>query len=91
MQSIEHRLSGRDATPPQSAADRERDARTLTALVRTLEKLCELESAADAPLQAAKAAQGNVVKDPARFERDIEDLRTALARRIAGFASSGDD
>ncbi|MHA1523005.1 MAG: hypothetical protein ACTSY1_01215 [Alphaproteobacteria bacterium] len=91
MQSIEHRLNGQSGAVASSAADRERDARTLSALVRTMEKLCELESAAGPELQVAKAAQKNVEKDPARFERDIEDLRQALARRIAGFTSSRDD
>ena len=91
MQSIEHRLNGQAEIVPQSAADRERDARTLSALVRTMEKLCELESADRRDLEAAKAAQAHVEKDPARFERDIQDLRQALARRIAGFASGGDD
>lgn len=67
---IERRFSGTDAPVPD-----EKDARTLSALARTLELLIGLETAAGA--------------DETEPETAIDDFRLDLARRIEGLARQG--
>ncbi len=73
IQDIESSLCHEAAQAETSATSRERAARTLSSLVRTLEKLFELDTGADPAAQARKEAA----------HRDIEGLRQALADRIA--------
>lgn len=73
---IEISLRNEAGKTDSSAAGRERAARTLSSLVRTLEKLFELDTGADPAAEARKEAA----------HRDIEGLRQALAERIARLA-----
>jgi len=73
IHDVETSLRGEAAQADTSSASRERAARTLSSLVRTLEKLIELDTGADPAAQARKEAA----------HRDIEGLRQALADRIA--------
>ncbi|MEZ5841415.1 MAG: hypothetical protein R3D02_13645 [Hyphomicrobiales bacterium] len=68
MQDIEERLAGLG----EGGSAGEREARTLAALARTLDKLIELEEAAGRPGEAEKVE-----------ERDRERFRAELARRLA--------
>jgi len=73
IHEIESSLQREAAQADTSATSRERAARTLSSLVRTLEKLFELDTSADPAAEARKEAA----------HRDIEGLRQALAERIA--------
>lgn len=75
------RLGGAGEGGSESAAERE--ARTLSTLARTLEKLIELEQ--DAARRARPAAP------EAMMEQDVDRLREELARRIRRAARGGED
>ena len=84
----EDRLASIGTGAEQStAADRERDARTLSSLIRTLEKLIELDDrrAADAKsaIAEAKLAQQTNVEGETG---DAEDMRAELDRRFRRLA-----
>jgi len=81
MHDVEQSLAADPDGAETSSSGRERDARTLASLVRTLEKLVTLDTGPD---KAAKAR-----KDAAH--RDIDGLREALAERIRRFAEGGSD
>jgi len=77
MREIEHRIerASDDSTQSLSAADSERDARTLTALARLFEKLSDLDTspAADA---------GHKGEVPADKEIDADRFRLKIADRL---------
>lgn len=79
MRDIKLRLDTGDPTAGASAAARERDARTLASLARTLEKLIEIDAGA-----SRSEGEGTA-------HRDIEALRIALAQRIQRLAGGGPD
>jgi len=79
MREIESRIDGEAGE--RSAAGRERDARTLASLVRTLEKLLGLDT----------GSGGDATEREGAAHRDIEGLRRALAERIERLASSRAD
>lgn len=81
MRDIEINLKDEADPSDTSATSRERDARTLSSLVRTLEKLFELDTGADPAAIARKEAA----------HRDIEGYRQALAERIARLGREGKD
>ena len=61
----------------------ERDARTMSILARTLEKVIEIDEETGRP-DAGKGADA-----PPMDERDVEKMRAELARRFARLARSG--
>jgi len=65
----------------------ERDARTMSVLARTLEKLVEIDHDAARRGEGAGAARGTAGAPV--DEADAERIRADLARRIAGLARSG--
>lgn len=82
--ALEHKMSefeARLADGAQTAADSERDARTLNTMVRLFERLCALEekAAAAGAQGGAKSADGKPDDDIAR---DARALRGDLARRL---------
>ncbi len=74
MLEMEQRLE----TDPQqrNAAERERDARTLTTLTRTLEKLRDLQD------KAARSRAETGAGDDGKEARDTEEMRAELERRF---------
>lgn len=74
MTDVEQRLCGDSAG--RGATERERDARTLASLVRTLEKLRSLDAAT---ATQARSGQGDL-------EAKVVQLRQTLARRLARLA-----
>ena len=79
--ALEVRMTNDDA--PQSAADAERDARTMTALMQIYTKLAALED-------AARAANENAGTDGARTDDDADRLRRDLAGRLTRLSDGGD-
>lgn len=70
-----------------TAADRERDARTLSSLIRTLEKLIELDDRRAADAKSAIAEQKLAQQTNAEGETgDAEDMRAELDRRFRRLA-----
>ena len=70
-----------------TAADRERDARTLSSLIRTLEKLIELDDRRAADAKSLLAEQKLEQQSNAEGEMsDAEDMRTELDRRFRRLA-----
>jgi len=84
----EDRLASIGAGEEQStAADRERDARTLSSLIRTLEKLIELDDRRAADAKSAIAEEKLAQQTNAEGETgDAEDMRTELDRRFRRLA-----
>lgn len=82
LREIEQRIARcRDEGDTLSPADSERDARTLNALARLLEKLTGIDDAgADAP---------NDKREPNPKEIDAERLRRDIAERIARLRQRG--
>jgi len=76
MQDIEERLAGLG----EAGSAGEREARTLSALARTLDKLIELEDNAGRPGEAEKVEQG-----------ERERFRAELARRLARLGGAAGD
>jgi len=81
MSEIELRLNG--SARDRDAAMRERDARTLSSLVRTLEKLRALDAAAP---NAGTAADARNLEP-----ESVVRMRQAIARRLAGIIPEGND
>jgi hypothetical protein len=81
LKLLEERMAEAQAegAAPQSAADTERDARSLNALARLYAKLVELDEAAKAP--ASKGGEGSD-KDAATRSDDADQLRRHLALRL---------
>jgi hypothetical protein len=79
VRDIERRLG----EAGQEAGDRERDARTLAVLVRTLRELAAFDEAA--PQQPA------VTEDDDPVPTDIDEFRRELARRIDALVASRTD
>ena len=70
-----------------TAADRERDARTLSSLIRTLEKLIELDDRRATDAKNAIAEQKLAQQTNAEGETgDAEDMRAELDRRFRRLA-----
>lgn len=86
MREIEERLEPENGkSPERTAAERERDARTLAQLTRTLEKWRELQrEAAQAALAAAGADERGEIPD-------TETRRADLERRLARLAGEADE
>ena len=84
----EDRLASIGAGEEQStAADRERDARTLSSLIRTLEKLIELDDRRATDAKNAIAEQKLAQQTNAEGETgDAEDMRAELDRRFRRLA-----
>jgi len=84
MSAVEQRLS---AGEEGSAADRERDARTLSVLVRILEKLQDLDSAAREPEydQSSESAA-----DPHFDIRMCQELERRIRRLLEAEPAGGD-
>jgi hypothetical protein len=78
LREIEERMADaqREGALPQSAADSERDARSLTALARLYAKLVELDEAA-----TPAAGEGSDIGAAARSD-DADQLRRDLALRL---------
>ena len=72
---IEQRL----AAPPREPQERDRDARTLSVLVRTLRELTALDALHDS---GDKARTQSMPEDDDSFPTDPDELRRELARRI---------
>jgi hypothetical protein len=85
LREIEERMADARAegTAPQSAADSERDARSLTALARLYAKLVELDD-------AAKTAGEGSDKGAATRSDDADQLRRDLALRLERLNRAGD-
>lgn len=82
MHEIEERIGAHSQTGEgASAADGERDARTLTALARLLEKLDELK------LPDNEADSG----EASGKERDAEQIRDEIAGRLERMLKAGPD
>jgi hypothetical protein len=81
VRDIEDRLQGHRQQPD----DRERDARMLAVLVKTLRELSSLDdnARAGAPTMTAPPDQDDDIP------RDIEEFRRELARRIHAFVGEG--
>ena len=72
--------------PPRSAADAERDARTLGALARLYAKLVELDEAKQARMSAKQTQTRSLTKDGDNADRLRRDLAGRLARLGPGNA-----
>ena len=81
LKLLEARMEGAqsDGAAPQSAADIERDARSLNALARLYAKLVELDEAAKP--EASKDGQGSDKGEATRSD-DADQLRRDLALRL---------
>jgi len=79
-------IEGRLAEAPESR-DHERDARTLSNLTRTLDKLIELKRAAAVEQAEAKRMREEVSGNDGAKTDDV--LRQDLARRLARIAAAG--
>jgi hypothetical protein len=86
VQEIENRLAARAHGEAGEPAERERDARMLAVLVKTLRELAALD---EANKDAASAAQPEP-EDDDPVPRDIDEFRRELARRIQAFVGSED-
>lgn len=86
MGEIETRIAraSRDEDDTMSAADCERDARTLTALARLYEKICELEGAA-----SMKSHEGELAQEAQ--EIDADRFRQGIAERLERMLKAGED
>lgn len=80
---LEQRLTSDQAPPEGSATQRERDARTMSALVRIYEKLIALNN------DAKGAAAGDADASANHGYGDINQRRYAIARRLAGLREPG--
>lgn len=86
MREIERECTHDDGPPPpKSAADREKDARTLANLTRTLEKLTELENA-DANAKASSNTLDTEKKGAPSVAdgagKSIDEIRFDIERRL---------
>ncbi|MCE7997373.1 MAG: hypothetical protein HEP70_00800 [Rhodobiaceae bacterium] len=81
-------IEGRLADVSESR-DHERDARTLSNLTRTLDKLIELKRAAAAERAAAKRIRDEATSDDSAKTDDA--LRQDLARRLSRIAATASD
>lgn len=77
MKEIEDRLAGEDEG--MSAADSERDARTLTSLARLYEKLSEMEQASE-----KASTKGEVSQKDMNADRQREEIAQRLERLLQG-------
>lgn len=86
MREIERECTDSElSTIPKSAADREKDARTLANLTRTLEKLTELEQAGTNAKSPYKnlGAEKNITPQPADdTDKSIDEIRLDIERRL---------
>lgn len=83
IDDIEKRLKRKAASQ-----DHERDARTLSNLTRTLDKLIELKRSAEAD-RAARARAKRDDRKATGSDRDEDALRADLAGRLARLAAAG--
>jgi hypothetical protein len=86
VQEIEMRMQQAE-DEGRSAADVERDARTLSALARVYAKLVELDGASK---PAADKRETEAKPSPARSSEDADQLRRDLARRLERLDRNGD-
>jgi hypothetical protein len=83
VREIEERLQQNRQAPDE----RERDARVLAVLAKTLRELAALDQAnSDAAARAALSQSDDADDDP--VPRDIDEFRRELARRIHAFVDS---
>ena len=78
---IESRLASR-----KGAEDHERNARTLSNLTRTLDKLVELKRSEEED-KAARARRSNEARTRKKIGADADAIRTDLARRLTRIAA----
>ena len=86
MREIETRIvrASQSGSDECSAADCERDARTLTTLAKLYEKICELEGASD------PAASGELISQEA-MESDADRFREEIANRLTRMLEAEED
>ena len=85
VREIEDRLRARaGGEPEEDASERERDARMLAVLVKTLRELSALDQAASAAETPAQP-QADSLDDDDPVPRDIDEFRRELTRRIHAF------
>ena len=85
MREIENRIerTSRIGAEELTAADSERDARTLTALARLFEKLTDLDGAESDSINKTNWEEGHLTGkeiDAERFRRDIADRLTRMLK-----------
>ncbi len=87
MRELEERMAARDQdlSVPQSAADAERDARSLNALARLYAKLVELDEAA----KQSGAGEGRETRGAKGRDEDADRLRQDLALRLKRLDRTG--
>ena len=94
VREIDDRLRARlGGEQEEEAGERERDARMLAVLVKTLRELSVLDEAASAA-EAPAQPQADTLDDDDPMPRDIDEFRRELARRIQAFVAdrrNGDD
>jgi hypothetical protein len=75
MREIETRIerASHDDGEAMSAADCERDARTLTTLAKLYEKICELEGSPDAKTNDGRASKKEKEIDADRFRHQVAE------------------
>jgi len=73
-----------EATERRTTADKERDARTLSILTRTMEKLCDLERAVNPAATVEKS------EPAATQDRSLDEIRNDLERRLARLVEEED-
>lgn len=86
VREIEERLAMRGCAEGEASegSDRERDARTLAVLVKTMRELAALDQAASAA-QPPAPPQADTADDDDPVPRDIDEFRRELTRRINAF------
>ena len=91
VREIEDRLRARaGGEPEEDAGERERDARMLAVLVKTLRELSALDQAATAA-EAPAQPQADSLDDDDPVPRDIDEFRRELTRRIHAFIADRRD
>ncbi len=82
MSEFENRMSGCAGAALKTAADSERDARTLNTLVRLFEKLKSIDEKSQAAAPLATLARPNKAGTIKRHANDADRIRTELANRF---------
>jgi len=80
MREIETRIErfSQTGSEESSAADCERDARTLTTLAKLYEKICEMEAASDNAASDEQISQEAMESDADRFREEIAKRLTRM-------------
>ena len=80
MRAIETRIerATQAGSDESSAADCERDARTLTTLAKLYEKICELEEASDSLSNSRQVSQEAMESDADIFRHEIAERLTKM-------------